>query len=168
MRPELGQQDTPLGLTELCRTIQGGFTQTVLGQLLQTFRGTLSSAHSKLTVGSPAVCSPCRTHPPHPALQPQFCRMHLDLLRKQPLLSPIPLLNAHPSKHTSCCRYSSMSSFSPDKSKKMIYSQVLSFERIPADEILLYRGSPLIGTGCQGRWGSQQPWSHSGTVEMWH
>lgn len=28
MRPELGQQDTPLGLTELCRTIQEGFTQT--------------------------------------------------------------------------------------------------------------------------------------------
>lgn len=65
MRPELGQQDTPLGLAELCRTIQEGFTQTVLVQLLQPLYGTLSSAHSKL---GHRVCSPCRAHPPYLAL----------------------------------------------------------------------------------------------------
>lgn len=83
MRPELGQQDSPLGLAELHRTIQQGFTQTVLGQLLQTFHGTLSSAHSRLMVGSPGVCSPHTTHPPHPALQTQSCRICMDLIHKQ-------------------------------------------------------------------------------------
>lgn len=58
-----------------------------------------------------------------------------------------------------------MSSFSQDKLKRMIYSQVLSFQRrIPADEILVYRGSPLTGTAAQGGWGVtipitiQEPW----------
>ena len=74
----------------------------------------------------------------------QFCRPNRDVFHEQSPLTPIlQYFSAHPSKYT--CRNSgvSMAPASPDKWNSMIYSQVLSFERIPAGNILIYRGSPF-------------------------
>lgn len=69
----------------------------------------------------------------------QFCGVHRYVFHEQSPLTPIPFVNAHPSKYTCRNLGVSMAPAFPEKRNRMIYSQVLSFEKIPAGNILIYR-----------------------------
>lgn len=133
---------------------QGCFIQVLPGQLLlwALLRSTSSSgcllwspAHSKLwhswVIRCVLILQGLFTLSCSP--ETQFCRVHGDVFHEQSPLTPIPVFNAHPHPNTPATAEILVSRWlqSPYKRNRMIYSQVLSFERIPADNILIYRRS---------------------------
>lgn len=163
MRPESGQAACQWGIrvqmAGLCGIVQDA--AVVPRKLLwaETFHGTSSSGP---LLWSPAHSKLCHSWVIRLALilqdlatlsysaETQFCSVHSDVFQEQSPLTPIPFFNVHPSKHT--CQNSgvSMAPAFPDKWNRMIYSQTISFEKIPADDILIYRASPFPSMHAPG------------------
>lgn len=147
----------PLGLAELCGTVQECLIQTLPRCLGSSSCGQrLSRALQALELFFRAQCTPssgmvgssggCLPSPVLPCRAPvlqdlQGCLPQAITARSNTVF------DAHPSEYS--CRSSgvSMAPASPGKWEAMIYSWALGFERSPADGILrqpdIYRGSPF-------------------------